>query len=539
MFGGKLRMKQNHTSQHPNKKDVRKNQGDHNSIFHESQQSKELHEDVEDRYRKLWEIIFEGLCIHNNGIIIDANEMFAKTLGYKISEVIGKPVLKFAAPESHKLIMQNIKNGNDNTYEAIALRRDGSKFPVEIRGKTILFNDHQECVVALQDISERKQSIEALRESEERFRLVTEATRDAVYDWDIINDSSKRNSRYYELFAPTEKSSYSWWKSNIHPDDQKQISNNIQNVLSSKSDHWENEYRFKKTDDEYLHILDRGFIIRNNNGRAIRMIGAMMDITERKTFEEELKKYQEHLEELVEQRTQQLRDTNTELESFAYSVSHDLRAPLRAMQGFAKVLQEDYGPRLDSMGNEYANRIVEASKNMNEIIENLLSYSKLSREEIRLKRVSLDKIVKEVISEVGFKIKERNAEIEIESTLPTIYGHTFTLKKVISNLIMNSIIFVAPNTKPKVRIWSEKDRNWVRLYFQDNGIGIAADYHDKIFQIFERLHGIETYPGTGIGLAIVKRGIQRLYGKVGVYSEPGKGSTFWIELNLERLENAK
>ena len=204
------------------------------------------------------------------------------------------------------------------------------------------------------------------------------------------------------------------------------------------------------------------------------------------------------------------------------------------MQGFAHVLLEDYGNKLDAQGKKYAKRIRESSEHMNTIIEDLLAYSHLSTAEIRLKQMSLDKIVKEVIEQLETRITEKDAKLNIEPSLTVVRAHNMTLSKVILNILTNAIIFVTPGIKSKVKLWTEEHEGKIRLYIKDNGIGIAPEYHEKIFGVFERLHGIETYPGTGIGLAVARKGIERMDGTIGVESALGKGSTFWIELNKGR-----
>jgi PAS domain S-box-containing protein len=265
-------------------------------------------------------------------------------------------------------------------------------------------------------------------------------------------------------------------------------------------------------------------------GGETAILGIVTDITERKLAEEELCKYRDQLEELVDQRTKQLQEINAELEAFVYSVSHDLQAPLRSMQGFAQLLLKDYGSKFDGEGRDYTKRIIESSKYMNNMIKNLLAYSRMSREEIKLMPVSLEKIIQEMIDQFEPKIEKVHAEIKIKPPLPSVKANRTILIEVLSNLILNAITFVPQDSKPIVKIWSDVQNDKVRIYIEDNGIGIAPQYQDKIFRIFERLHGIEQYPGTGIGLAIVKKGIERMGGSVGVESELGKGSKFWIEL---------
>jgi signal transduction histidine kinase len=250
-----------------------------------------------------------------------------------------------------------------------------------------------------------------------------------------------------------------------------------------------------------------------------------------RSSEELLRKINAELEERVAQRTSELQETNAELESFAHSVSHDLRAPLRAMEGFALALEEDYGESLDEEGRDFASRIVDSARRLDTLINDLLSYSRLGRTHLSIQRVYLGQVVEEVIDQHGTEIKRRNASIHVDDQLPAVTGHQATLVQVISNLVSNALKFVAANEAPCIRIWAERrDGDVVRIYVEDNGIGIDPSYHDRIFRIFERLHGIESFPGTGVGLAIVSRGCERLGGRCGVESAAGQGSRFWIEL---------
>ena len=271
------------------------------------------------------------------------------------------------------------------------------------------------------------------------------------------------------------------------------------------------------------------------------------DVTERKKSEQQIQALNRDLErrageleslnlqlhkEISERKEAEeaLQDTNTELESFSYTVSHDLRAPLRAMQGFAVALLDDYGQHLDDMGKEYASRIIFSSRRMDNLIQDLLIYGRLSRTELQPQALEFSAIVAETMSQLENEVKERQANIEIRQPLPWVMGHFATLVQVLTNLVSNGIKFTANNAKPHVKVWSEKRDGLVRIWVQDNGIGIAPEHHSRIFRVFERLHGVEAYPGTGIGLAIVRKGMERLGGKVGLESVMDKGSKFWIEL---------
>lgn len=245
---------------------------------------------------------------------------------------------------------------------------------------------------------------------------------------------------------------------------------------------------------------------------------------------DQLEHYTLELETLVEERTSELQDANSELEAFAYSVSHDLRTPLQAMQGFAQALVEDYADQLDVVGKDYAQRISNAAMRMDALIENLLQYSRLSRASIQLQPIALGLVIDEAIQLLEARIEETHAEIAVRKPLLSAVGHRSTLIQVVMNLISNAMKFVALPMQPEIEIWTEDVEGWMRLWIQDNGIGIAVEQQERIFNIFERLHGLDAYPGTGIGLAIVRKGVERMEGRVGVESQVGQGSCFWIEL---------
>lgn len=246
---------------------------------------------------------------------------------------------------------------------------------------------------------------------------------------------------------------------------------------------------------------------------------------------ERTRRHVTELERRVAERTTELREINTELEAFAHSISYDLREPLAVIHGLAQALEEDYAGRLPSPGRDYLQRIMVTIQHMDTLIQDLLDYSRLGRAELSMQSISLGPVIEDVLHQLDAEIGKKNASIRVEEPLPEVYAHHATLIQVVTNVLTNAMKYVAPEVQPRVRIEAEvKDDNWVRLWMKDNGIGIALEDQDRIFRIFERLHGEEIYPGTGIGLAIVRRGVEGMGGRVGVLSQPGRGSSFWIEL---------
>ncbi|MBE9157279.1 response regulator [Nodosilinea sp. LEGE 06152] len=263
--------------------------------------------------------------------------------------------------------------------------------------------------------------------------------------------------------------------------------------------------------------------------------GLLEDISDRKQAEVDLQQLNTTLEIRVQERTIELQAANQDLEEFAYSVSHDLQAPLRAIQGFAQILLEDLSETLDASSSATLQRIVANAQHLNTLITDLLTYSRLRRAEIHSEPVSLSSVLDNVMAQLNSDIQQQQAQVHIDEPLPIVQANRLILTQVLSNLLFNAVKFVAEGVQPQVRIWAEErveagEPSTVRLYIEDNGIGIALDRHEQIFSPFTRLHGEADYPGTGIGLAIVRKGVERMGGQVGVESEPGQGSRFWVEL---------
>ena len=260
---------------------------------------------------------------------------------------------------------------------------------------------------------------------------------------------------------------------------------------------------------------------------------AERETAHRARMEAEVRMINEHLEGRVKRRTAELEETIRELHSFTYSIAHDLRAPLRHIHGFTQLLLES--PDAKAAEN-FARLILAATEGMDVLIMDLLNYSRLTLEQIEVEPISLSDIFVQIKTAMGRELLERKAVLTIEEPLPRVLGHAMTLTQAISNLISNALKFTAPDVEPRIAVKAERRDAMTRLWIEDNGIGIAPEHQERIFGIFQRLHRVEYYAGTGIGLAIVRRALERMKGRAGVESEPGKGSRIWIE--LESAEEA-
>jgi signal transduction histidine kinase len=260
------------------------------------------------------------------------------------------------------------------------------------------------------------------------------------------------------------------------------------------------------------------------------------EIIARKQAEEVLHRAQMQLEDragqlesAVSERTAELTSINKQLDAFVYTIAHDLRAPLRSMQGFSALLIEDGGSTLSETGRNYANRINLSAQFMDSLLHDLLVFSRVAQERIQLTEVNTEMVVKAALDRLETEIKETNACIELIGPWLPVLAHGPTLGQVLTNLITNALKFVAPGVAPLVRVRMEDQFHFVRVWIEDNGVGIAVDQRERIYQLFTRLHG-EKFPGTGIGLAIVEKGIERMGGRMGLESAPGQGCRFWFEL---------
>ncbi len=285
-----------------------------------------------------------------------------------------------------------------------------------------------------------------------------------------------------------------------------------------------------------LSVLCSATPLRDPQGRARGCIATFLDITERREAEQKLQAAKEQLaaanemlEARVQERTLKLQEALADLEAFSYSVAHDMRGPLRSMTSFADLLRTGWEEKLDGEAKDYLQRISKSARRLDALIVDVLKYSQVVQERWPLQPVDLDSLTREIVrSYPGFQ--PPGAVVRIESELPRVMANVGGLTQCVSNLIENGIKFAKPQTVPEITIRAERAEGRVRIWFEDNGIGISPAWHKRIFDLFQQYHPIGKYEGTGIGLTIVRKSVERMGGRVGVESELGQGSRFWIEL---------
>jgi signal transduction histidine kinase len=255
-----------------------------------------------------------------------------------------------------------------------------------------------------------------------------------------------------------------------------------------------------------------------------------VEIEERKRAEDEVRRLNVELEARVAERTAELTATNQELEAFSYSVSHDLRAPLRAITGFTQILTDHHGANLAPQGLDYLNKVLLASKRMDVLIQELLNYARTGRGAVRAVPVPLAPLVQQLESTFGTRLAAAGAHLEVTQPLATPLGDATLIEQILTNLVDNALKYRRREGTPEVRLSATAIGEHVLVQVADNGIGIPLEYQERIFQVFQRLHSEGEYPGTGIGLAIVAKAVRAMGGEVSVESSPGQGSTFSIRL---------
>ena len=393
----------------------------------------------------------------------------------------------------------------------------------------------QQKASSLEAETQEREHAEAITHTEQtKLSMAVDVAGLGIWEIDLVTNALTCSDQCKAHFGlePHDTLTYERFLEFIHPEDRGVIRSALSATMAGNPN-YDAEYRIIDPRGEVRWIASRG---RGFHNGSHRMIGVTLDITERKQAAE-------ILEATVAERTAELRETVGELEAFSSSISHDMRAPLRSMRGFADVLLRECGDLVSSEHRNYLERIVASGERMDRLIQDVLTFSRVARTDLSLESINLEHLIRGVL-ECYPNLQPPQADVMIEGHLPAVMGNAAALTQCLSNLLGNAVKFVAPGTQPNVRVWTEllppkNDRasmrvirkpepSIIRICIQDNGVGIPHEAQQKIFTMFHRLS--KTYEGTGIGLAIVKKASERMGGKVGLTSTPGQGSTFWLEL---------
>lgn len=453
------------------------------------------------------------------------NQQAAVITGATKEQVLGKSIWK-VFPEAYQSIFH--KKYKQALVTQSVLRFEAYYEPVEAWFQVAAYPANQGLSVYFSDITEKKQAEEALKQANERFEKITQATQDAIWDWNLETNEIYLGEGFNKLFG--HDTSYvhpnlSAWTERIHPDDLEEVNASLEEVIGSDQDLWVKEYRYRLADGNYAQIIDRGLLMRTPQGKAYRMVGVMIDITKQK-------QYQQHLKQLnvdLKKRAEELERSNEELEQFAFIISHDLQEPLRMVNAFMNQLQRRYGDQLDERANQYIHFAADGAQRMKHIILDLLAYSRVGRPTEKLELVDLNEVIADFKHLRRKLIQENKAQLQL-ADLPSIPTYKAVITQIFHGLLDNALKYKQPGKPAIIKLTCEEEAQQFVFGVHDKGIGIAPQFFDKIFVIFQRLHNREEYPGTGIGLAMVKKGVQFLGGNIWLASTPGQGTSFYFTL---------
>ncbi len=434
-----------------------------------------------------------------------------------------------------ELLEQAVANAMENAtgwdLEIQIITADGKEKWVRTIGEVEYFEEQPYRIYgSMQDIDARKRAEEALRKTNEVHAIISKTINDSIWEWDVISNEITRPGKKlepllgYEDVPPEEVSTF--FHSRIKPSDKERLFSKLWEYVNDPTKtYYEDEYRILRADGKYATIYDRAFILRDESGKAIRMIGSSQDISKLKENEIQLKS----LNEALEKHVKDLAASNAELEQFAYIASHDLQEPLRMVTSFLSQIEKKYGDILDEKGRQYIYYAVDGAKRMRQIILDLLEFSRVGRTEDDLEEIDVNELLEEISILFNKHITETSATVSW-SLMPAIKAFRSPLRQVFQNLIGNALKYQKPDINPVIQIgFEEQDRYW-KFWVSDNGIGIDAEYFERIFVIFQRLHNKDEYSGTGIGLAIVKKIVENMGGKIWIESELGKGTIFYFTI---------
>jgi PAS domain S-box-containing protein len=453
-------------------------------------------------------------------------------------------------PEDHErdqeLIHKAMASHVMGEYEQRFLRPDKSVgyFHSTFQGR---YNEQGDLIAiagTAQDITERKRTEAELRLSNERLLFATEGANLGVWNWDLLTDELVWSDRCKTFFGiPLDEAmTFQRFRDALHPDDREAMDAAVRDALDNHTD-YDTEYRAILPDGgiHWLEAKGRGYY--DAAGNVVRMEGVLIDIAGRKRDEEQLRAYRDHLEQQVKTRTAQLEAVNKELEAFSYSVSHDLRAPLRAIDGFSHALQEDLGDRLDETCQDHLRRVRAATQRMARLIDDLLKLSRLGKVPLDKQRLDLSALAQGIVEELRAGEPARHVEVLVAENVQTKADPTL-LAVVLDNLLGNAWKFTSKTSRARIEFGrldgpppsagvtpAAASGGVGAVYFvRDNGAGFDMQYANKLFGAFQRLHSTSEFPGTGIGLATVARIIHRHGGEVWAEGAVDQGATFYFTL---------
>jgi PAS domain S-box-containing protein len=465
--------------------------------------------------------------IDAQGRILGLNEAELALLGYEREACIGRPMREFCAdPAAADAILARLCAGETVRQVDLEIRRSDRTMRHVLLDANALWRDgeivHSRCFML--DVTEQRRAAEEVRAALDRFRLCAKATNDVIYDWDLVTQHLEWNEAIHALVGNGDREASQrlpWWTDHIHPEDRQRVSASLESALE-RGEQWTCEYRFRREDGTYASLLDRAFIVRDIRGKAVRMVGAMIDLTARRQWEEELA-----------MRAAELEHSNAELQDFARVISHDLKEPLRGIAQYSSALLTDHREDLEGEVLDHLQTISRLSVRMHDLLDALMEYARVGRAELRCARADLNLVLRDALDSLRSRIESEHAQVVLASPLPFARCDPILMQQVFSNLLVNALKYNSSQNK-RVEIGyrpAEEEGGSGTIYVRDNGIGIDPRHHDAVFQMFRRLHARDRFGGgTGSGLSIVRKIVERHGGHIWLESALERGTTFYLTL---------
>jgi PAS domain S-box-containing protein len=499
----------------------------------------------EQRFSRIFQLSPDAIDLSGleTGIIYHHNHSFEKLYGYSAGEVNGRSTLPgglgILTLEDRARHLAELKaTGEAKDFEVSLRRKDGSRFPALLSSSLLEIGGERFNISIARDISEAKKAQESLRLSEERLRLSQERLNLALasagmgaFEWDIQTDQRHWDATARHLLSGDSgqgAESTEAFVGLIHPEDRQLVRNSL--GWAKEHGDYQVEYRVVWPDGSVHHLAARGRIFPDDRGRPDRLIGFVLDVTEQRQAEQQLLQLNEDLEGRIHRRTALLETANAELDAFSYSVSHDLRAPLRGIDGFSLALLEDCGDQLSGEGQHYLARVRAGVQHMGQLIDDLLKLSRSTRAPLNRRRLDLSAMARAVLETLRQGDPSRCVELQVEDGL-WADGDPGLLHSVLENLLGNAWKYSAKVPVARIRFGGEaRPDGTVVFCVRDNGAGFDMAYAAKLFGAFQRLHSPNEFEGSGIGLAIVQRILHRHGGRVWAEAEVGQGARFFFQL---------
>ena len=468
-----------------------------------------------------------------NGIITHWNPAAEKIYGFKAAETVGQNI-KLIIPkermeENHELVRRVLRGEQIKSWETVRRTKYGSTIDIALSLAPI--RDEHGKITALasieRDISERVVIQRRLNRISEELQMATEAARIGTWFLDFNRETAQCNDELYRLLGLDPRpgpEDIGFFFDFIHPDDRRGRLENTRALIDKASSELTDEFRIIRKDGRIRWLAVRGRIISNASDEPVQMAGVNFDITDIKQAREAEQLAQMQLAAKVAQ----LEQKNQELDQFAYAASHDLKAPLRAMRNYSDFLYEDLADSLSGEQKQYLEGLKNAAGQGQQLIDDLLGYSRIGGVPVKTERVDMHAMINEVKSYLNLS---SDIDLNVQNNWPVFEADPMLLLQILKNLVANAVKFSTSALKRVDIGWRQPDKNGcIELFVRDNGIGIEPQYQQQIFGIFQRLHTGREYEGTGIGLAVVKKAALELGGAVRVESTQGEGSTFFVEL---------